>query len=242
MCDIIYTHISIMVYYTNVIFKNRKIYFDVTDNENHRVLASEDIKAGEILFIEQLASNESSSKIISYVKHNKELFDNLYPRPRTYEYEDRVKGSATEKEVEKLATQKVQKNVFNITINSAGEYYAIGVYVSKFNHNKFPNTCMCIENIDYIKDTRKQLCFVAILANKDIQSGCEITINYGKGYFDETEGCQIRQKLDNIDITVKNILNKYMDKPVFHQVYNNLALADCECIYRYDNERIFIAK
>jgi hypothetical protein len=98
-----------MVYYTNVVFKNRKIYFDVNDNENHRVLASEDINRGEILFIEQLASNKSSGKIISYVKHNKELFDNLYPRPRTYEYEDRVKGSATEKEVEKLATEKVQK-------------------------------------------------------------------------------------------------------------------------------------
>ena len=117
-----------------------------------------------------------------------------------------------------MATEKVQKNVFGIIVDSRGEYYAIGVYVSKFNHNKFPNTCMCIENIDYIKDTRKQLCFVAILANKDIQSGSEITINYGKGYFDETEGWQIRKKINNIDITVKNILNKYMEKPVFHQV------------------------
>jgi hypothetical protein len=231
-----------MVYYTDIIFKNRKIYFDVNDNENHRVLASEDIKAGEILFIEHLASNESSIKIISYVKHNKELFDNLYPRPRTYEYEDRAKGSATEKEVEKLATQKVQKNVFGITINSGREYYAIGVYVSKFNHNKFPNTCMCIENIDYIKDTRKQLCFAAILANEDIQSGSEITINYGKGYFNEIEGYQIQQRIDKIDITVKNILNKYMDKHVFHQVYNNLALADCKCVYQYDDETIYIAK
>jgi hypothetical protein len=242
MCNIIYTDISIMEYYTNVIFKNRKIYFDVNDNENHRVLASEDIKAGGILFIEHLASNESSSKITSYVKFNKELFDNLYPRQETYEYEDRAQGSSTEKEVENLATEKVQKNVFGIIVDSGGEYYAIGVYVSKFNHNKFPNTCMCIENIDYIKDTRKQLCFVAILANKDIQSGSEITINYGKGYFDETEGCQIRKKINNIDITVKNILNKYMEKPVFHQVYNNLALADCECIYHYDNESKFIAK
>ncbi len=231
-----------MVYYTNLIFKNRKIHFDTTDNENHKVVASQDIKIGEILFIEHLASNESSSKIISYVKHNKELFDNLYPRPRTYAYEDRAKGSRTEKEVEKLATEKVQKNMFSIKVNSGEEYYAIGVYVSKFNHNKFPNTCMCIENIDYMKDKRKQLCFVAILANEDIQSGSEITINYGKGYFNEIEGYQIRQNIDKIDITVKNILNKYMDKPVFHQVYNNLALADCKCVYHYDDETMFIAK
>jgi hypothetical protein len=231
-----------MVYYTNLIFKNRKIYFDTSDNENHKVVALEDINEGDILLIEHLASNESSTKIISYVRNNKELFDNLYPRPRTYEYEDRAKGSATEKEVDKLATEKVQKNMFSIKVNSGEEYYAIGVYVSKFNHNKFPNACICIKNIDYMKDTRKQICFVAILANEDIQSGSEITINYGKGYFNVIEGYQIRQRIDKIDITVKNILNKYMDKPVFHQVYNNLALADCKCVYQYDDETIFIAK
>ncbi len=237
MCGIIYTHISIMVYYTNVVFKNRKIYFDVNDNENHRVLASEDINTGEILFIEQLASNKSSGKIISYVKHNKELFDNLYPRPRTYEYEDRVKGSATEKEVEKLATEKVQKNVFCIKINTGEEYYVIGVYVSKFNHNKLHNTNMNISNIG----KQKQLTYVAITANQDIKKGDEITINYGKAYFNETEGIELPQSVDISD-TIKNILKKYMNKAVFHQVYNNLALADCECIYRYDNESIFIAK
>jgi hypothetical protein len=32
-----------MVYYTNLIFKNRKIYFDTSDNENHKVVALEDI-------------------------------------------------------------------------------------------------------------------------------------------------------------------------------------------------------
>jgi hypothetical protein len=93
-----------------------------------------------------------------------------------------------------------------------------------------------------MKDTRKQLSFVAFLANEDIQSGSEITINYAKGYFNEIEGYQIRQNIDKIYITVKNILNKYMDKPVFHQVYNNLALADCKCVYHYDDETIFIAK
>lgn len=240
MFNIVSTHISIMFCYTNVIFKNRKIYFDTNDNENHKVIALEDIKSGDILLIEQLASNKSSSKIISYVKHNKELFDNLYPRPRTYEYKDRAKGSSVEKEIEQLATEKVKKNVFGIEVNSGGYYYAIGVYVSKFNHNKIPNTCMSIENICYIKDTRKQLCFVAISANEDIKKGDEITINYGKGYFNETEAHQ--KGLGKIDITVKNILNKYMDKEVFHQVYKNLALADCECIYLYDNESIFIAQ
>ena len=227
-----------MVYYTNLIFKNRKIYIDTNDNENHKVIASEDINEGDILLIEHLASNESPTKIIIYVKHNKELFDNLYPRPRTYEYEDRAKGSATEKEVEKLATEKVQKNVFDIHMNSGGHYYAIGIYVSKFNHNTNHNTCMRIENIG---DKNRQLCYVAITANHNIQKGSEITINYGKKYFDETEGIELPQSVDMTD-TVKNILNKYMNKPAFHQVYNNLALADCKCVYHYDEETIFIAK
>lgn len=226
-----------MVYYTNLIFKNRKIYFDTSDNENHKVVALEDINEGDILLIEHLASNESSTKIICYVRNNKELFDNLYPRPRTYEYEDRAKGSDTEKEVDKLATEKVQKNVFGINVNSGGHYYAIGVYVSKFNHNRNSNTVMNIENIGH----KKQLCYVAITANQNIQKGSEITINYGKGYFDETEGIELPQSIDITD-TVKNILNKYMDKPVFHQVYNNLALADCECMYHYDEKSIIISK
>jgi SET domain-containing protein len=88
---------------------------------------------------------------------------------------------------------------------------------------------------------QKQLTYVAITANQDIKKGDEITINYGKAYFNETEGIELPQSVDISD-TIKNILKKYMNKAVFHQVYNNLALANCECIYHYDNESIFIAK
>ena len=34
--------------YTNLIFKNRKIFFDTSNNENHKVLALEDIGKGDI--------------------------------------------------------------------------------------------------------------------------------------------------------------------------------------------------
>lgn len=224
-----------MVYYTNIIFKNRKIQFDSSDNENHKVLASDHIKAGEILLIEHLASNHSSTKIMSYVKHNKELFDNLYPRTRSYGYEDRINK---EDEVEKLAHEKVQKDVFRVENNNGEEYYAIGIHVSKFNHKIIPNTYINIKNIG---DKNKQLCFMSITASQDIQIGSEININYGKGYFDEKESVEMPQSADESN-TVKNILNRYMNKPAFHQVYDNLALADCEFVYHYDDENMFVAK
>lgn len=220
-----------MAYYTNIIFKNRKICFDTSNNDNHKVLTLEHIKAGEILLIEHLASNENEYKIINYVKYNKHLFDNLYPRQKLYNYDDRI---TNKEEVEKLAVEKVQKNVFSIKTNNEKQYYGIGVYVSKFNHNQNSNTCINISNIG----EQKQLTYVAIIANNDIQKGDEITINYGKGYFNETEGSEMPQ-LYYISNIIKNILCKYMNKQIFDEIYNNLALADCKCVYYYDDETTF---
>jgi hypothetical protein len=38
---------------------------------------------------------------------------------------------------------------------------------------------------------------------------------------------------------IKNILCKYMNKQIFDEIYNNLALADCKCVYYYDDETTF---
>jgi len=71
--------------------------------------------------------------------------------------------------------------------------------------------------------------------------GSEITINYGKGYFNETEGIELPRECIDESETVQNIIKKYMDKPMFHQIYDiydNLALADCEYTYHYDDKTI----
>ena len=219
--------------YTNLIFKNRKIFFDTSNNENHKVLALEDIGKGDILLIEHMASNIKLIQITNYIKHNKELFDSLYPRTIKYEYEDRY--SNKEKELEELAIQKTEKNVFYLHEKN---YYAIGVYISKFNHNKNSNTSMRIANTD---PRQKQLTYVVIVANEDIQKNNEITINYGKNYFNELDCVDIPQSIELSD-TMKNIIYKYMNKQAFYEIHKNLVLADCNGIYLYDNDKSFITR
>lgn len=226
-----------MGYYTNVIFKNRRINFDESDNENHKVLASEQIKAGEILLIEHLVNHKSVSNMLSYVKNNKDLFESLYPRSRSYSYEDRAIGSDKEDEIMELAIEKVQKNVFCINGRNGEKYYALGVNVSKFNHKRMPNTYM---NIAKMHGNNKCLCFVAIKSRMNIEKGEEITINYGRGYFSESEGEEAPKSM-NMSDTI-NILEKYMDKPIFDKIYKNMALANSECIYQYDKGEIVIGK
>lgn len=232
----------LMAYYTNIIFQNRKITFDETDNDYHKVIALEDLQEGELLFMEHLADNKSSSKIIAYVKNNKYLFDTLHPRTKKeYTHDDRFVKS---KEVEDLAIKKVIKNVFRLNEGTEREIFAIGKDISKFNHNNYPNCNMIIRNIDK-KNIQLQLC--SVKANKYIKKGDELFIYYGKNMiFDDDNIFCDNEKNTFTEPTLEfnkmelKIATNYMCKPVFYNVYNNLAQADNLLYYKYDEESIII--
>lgn len=63
-----------------LLFKNLKMTFDTTNNNNHKVVALDDIKAGELLMIEKAVVAFDGENLISQIVSDKELFDNLYPR------------------------------------------------------------------------------------------------------------------------------------------------------------------
>ncbi len=224
---------SVDKFYTNVIFKSRKIYFDTMDIDNHKVLASEDIKAGDILLIEHLASHSKKGKLANYVKHNQDLFDNLYPRPKLYDFEDRAYNSDKASDIDNLANEKLTRNVFEVKARGDAFYFALGIFVSKFNHKTSTNDTLA--KIDMLQKQGKQLCFALITAKEDMKKGSEITIDYLQGYFD-------LPKNTSIPDIAKNIMNQYMNTPEFHQIHDNQALADNCCTYHWDDHSVFVAK
>lgn len=68
-----------------LLFKNSKMTFDTTDNYNHKVVALDDIKAGELLMVEKVDVEFDGEKLIAQIASDKELFDNLYPRFEDWE-------------------------------------------------------------------------------------------------------------------------------------------------------------
>ena len=225
-----------MSYYTNIIFKSRKVIFNEEDNGYHKVRALEDIKEGEILLMEQLAAHQTAGKVIAYVKNNKELFKSLYPRTKEYSYED-----VKEQEMKILAKEKVERNVFAVNTKD-GAYYAIGLYISKFNHSDTPNTDNIIHTITS-KDN-KQLTLASVKTNKGIKKGEELFIDYCNGA--KFEGRDIIVDNKNYIAPLKTPLTltkmeqkiayKYMDKPAFETIDKNLSLADRQLIYKYDED------
>ena len=234
-----------MAYYTNVIFQNRKINFEETNMEYHRVIALEDIKEGHLLFMEHLAHHQESQKIISYVKNNQILFDSLYPRTETnYTYEDRV---LKEKEVGNLAVEKVAKNVFKLNQGKHNEFFAIGNKISKFNHHNTNPNCSLVITIETHNGSGKQLSVASLKANKNIKKGDELFIYYGQNMIFERDEISIgKGKRNYIEPTVNlnqmelKIAHQYMSKPMFHTIYDNLALADNSWIYHYDDNSLII--
>jgi hypothetical protein len=233
-----------MADYTNVIFQNRKITFDETDIKYHTVIALEDIKEGELVFMEHLAHHTETQKIVSYVKNNKILFDTLHPRTeKKYTHADRLKGD----EVGLLAVKKVEKNVFRLNQGEHNEYFAIGNKISKFNHhNDNPNCNLIIQLLNHKENEIIQLCLTSVKANKDIKKGDELLIYYGK--YMRFEGDDILGDGKSTYVEPTNVLNKmelkiahqYMKKPMFHQVWNNLSVADNYWIYHYDEDSVLI--
>lgn len=183
------------------IIVNQNIQFDISDNSNHRVVSQQDIKAGELLLLEKLASHCNRYTMISFIISNKDLFNNLYPRitPST-------------NNIEELAVTKFQKNVFHIdnsyllnknieklkkikisleqpnadiiilekeyrcVVKSINNYdiesYALGFYISKFNHASRPNI-----DIHFITYNKNNI-FVCAISNQDISKGTELNIYY----------------------------------------------------------------
>lgn len=234
-----------MAFYTYVIFQNRKITFEESNIKYHKVIAVNDIKQGDLIFMEHLAHHQESQKIISYVKNNKILFDSLYPRTeKKYTYEDRV---LKEKEVGNLAVEKVAKNVFKLNHGKHNEFFAIGDKISKFNHHNTNPNCSLVITIETHKGSGKQLSVASVKANKDIKKGDELFIYYGQNMIFEGDEISIgKGKRNYIEPTIDlnqmelKIAHQYMDKPMFHLIYDNLSVADNLCIYQYDDRVSFI--
>lgn len=234
-----------MAYYTNVIFQNRKITFEETNIKYHRVIANDDIKQGELLFMEHLAHHQENHKIVSYVRCNKILFDTLYPRTeKKYTHEDRF---LKEKEVGDLAVEKVAKNVFKLNHGKHNEFFAIGDKISKFNHHNTNPNCSLVITIETHKGSGKQLSVASLKANKNIKKGDELFIYYGQNMIFEGDEISISGGEKNyIEPTIDlnqmelKIAHQYMEKPMFHTIYDKLALADNCWIYHYDDSSLLI--
>jgi hypothetical protein len=193
---------------TNTIFKSNKISFETRDDDYRYVKATTDIEEDELLLIEHCYYTKDLNFIPNVVKHNPELFNNLYPRTIDWN-EDMLKTD----EIDDLCTMKCQKNSFG-----CDGHYAIGLNISRFNHLITPNSSTSYMLID--TDIEVPILVLYIYSNKYINKDEEVTISYGKNYFgEEKEEIYLSSKL-NKNYVVR-IINQYIKNEIFKIIIIN---------------------
>jgi len=211
---------------TYTIFKNRKISFEVKENDYKYVKANNNINEYELLLIEHTITTSSLEKLASFIKFDDDLLKNLYPRKDI----DILLEKNNDKEIDKICFEKVQKNAFN---NNNGTY-TIGKDISSFNHSINFN-CACVEY--YIKHqdleyTNESINYIYSL--KKINFNDELLINYGNKYFNEPEE-KIKFNYINSSYLVSNIIKKYIEKEIYKKIAFNHICGYYGIYYNNDN-------
>lgn len=141
--------------YTRVIYQNPKIFVDLSDDKNYKVIAKDKIEPCEVLLIEHILSCDANT-IQDIVYTDKQFFDTLHPRSN-------VCGDRKSE-----AFKKFDSNVFV----DSDQKCSLGLVSSLFNHSCLSNATQ--HSYEY-KDVAAFFYFFAI---RDIKAGEEVTISY----------------------------------------------------------------
>ncbi len=202
---------------TNTVFKNEnKFSLEIKDDDYRYVKAKKTIKKGELLLVEHCYLSKKLDFIRNIISHSPELFNNLYPRKEKWTEE--TEEGRTE-DFAKLVTEKAQKNAF-----VHDNRYSVGFEISNFNHSTNPNAC--VRTQAYIIDENVSVYILFVFAVKNIKKGKEITISYGKSYFDD-DACEIDYGLVTTKTTnlVHEIMAKYLrTETCLDMVVNHISI------------------
>lgn len=160
------------------VFISNLISFTIKDNDYHYVLATQDIKQGELLLVEHCYSAPSFNKLTAVIKVTPLLFNQLYPR--TVEWNPSIPGDSSS-EMIYLCKEKTQHNTFG-----HDGVHLIGVHATKFNHSDHPNATVKIVRCR-LKELDVSCDFIYIYANKDIMAGQEVCTWYGNQFFGDSK-------------------------------------------------------
>jgi hypothetical protein len=210
---------------TNTIFKNRKISFEVKDNDYRFVKANEDINEDELLLIEHVITSDNETILKTHIKYDNNLLKNLYPRN-----EDDI--IINEDDVlNKICCEKLQKNCFG-----GNDIILLGKDISNFNHSITPNARYCF--IEIINDMIEvKITILYVYSIEKIKKNIEVFINYGKAYFNDTIE-PVYDKNEKVHL-VKSIIEKYVKKDIFFNIVFN-HICSYYGIYYNDNNDIII--
>ena len=150
------------------------------------------------------------------LRFNKDLFNKLSPRVHQWSLDDFVKST----ENDKIILDKMEENCF---INN--DFIIIGDDLSWFNNSSHPNAYVRCEEINF---TTFSSTTISIIAGKDIKTGDEICINYGKEDLDFVNREPKQSNRDEIitiddadgDI-IQSILLQYKKKEACRNVIKN---------------------
>ena len=188
------------------VFTSNLISFTVKENDYRYVLATQDIRQGELLLVEHCYSAPSFNKLAMVIKASPLLFNELCPR--TVVWNSSIPGDSSE-QIVSLCKEKAIHNAFGHE-----GVHLIGVHATKFNHSSVPNATVKIVRCN-LREMGVSCDFIYIYANKDIVAGQEVCIWYGNQFFGDS-----KPFLDSFDLDRKynQIARDYLSTSVCKQI------------------------
>lgn len=198
--------IPIIVMSVFPVFTSNLISFAVKDDDYRYVLATQDIRRGELLLVEHCYSAPSFNKLATVIKATPLLFNELCPR--TTVWNPSIPGDSSE-QIVSLCKEKAIHNAFG-----HDGVHLIGVHATKFNHSSVPNA-----TVKFVRCNLKELdisCnFIYIYANKDISGGQEICTWYGNQFFGD---CKPFVDSYDLDRSYNKITQDYLSSSTCKQI------------------------
>jgi SET domain-containing protein len=228
---------------THTIYKSRKIEYEWNKEIDYRrVIATEDIYAGDMLLIEHGLYDDitkDNNILLSNILYSKKLWDELYPRNMEYSLDDILNSKNTDNIIDAVVS-KLNSNIFKHE-QQEGTYYTLLRDGIIFNHLKEPNANYHHIEVPMIEELSTIKIFYFI-AYKDIKKGEEICTNYGNDYFKEDTDLEDYNKKDT-EIFTKNRnkllsrIDKYLESPECRDVILNHHFYKKGLVYNQDNNQ-----
>ena len=152
------------------VFISELISFATKEGDYRYVLATRDIRQGELLLVEHCYSAPSFDKLATVIKATPLLFNELCPRDVVWDSSIPVDSS------ERVAALCKEKTIHNAFGHEG--MHLIGVHATKFNHSDEPNATVKIVQCR-LREIEIICNFIYIYANKDIVAGQEVCTWYG---------------------------------------------------------------
>lgn len=183
---------------TNTILKSPKCKFNIT-NDYKSVIATKNIISGDILLIEHCQYSDNQVVLMTSLRFQEELFNELYPRKTKW-----IENYATNTsdEIQELINNKIQHNCFGDK-----NEITIGNDISWFNHNNEYNAYVHSLKLSLHKFPTDTV-ILSVVATKNIYPGEEIFIKYN----DEITFENNTINLNNTICTLENDLNKHYNE------------------------------